>query len=149
MGRGPRSLDQWRAAFAWQAVHEARAVSDYAQAVTKLPALIQTVGLGQAVAFLSAGDAKQRKVYQHLQDWLCGGRLRERLRATGDGENPPPPPLASGPGSGPHVLLERLGAASGARYRAATREALALAVWLKRMADAVAQDGEGRPGGNS
>ena len=104
--------------------------SDYGSQARGLPALIQTNGLGQTLAYLlSKGKGDPGKphqlLYQHTSRWVT-----EQLKwGTGDD------------------LLVRLTQESSANYRRATSEAMALLIWLRRFAEArlvkeEASDGE-------
>ncbi len=79
-----KSLDQIRAAFAWEKVQDAitnKQLDEYTVLVKKFPAMIATNGLGQAMAFLiskakmdlegSVETGKvQGRVFTHVQQWL-------------------------------------------------------------------------------
>lgn len=117
-----QTLQQERAANAWAAVEEveqrySKAKKEYGSLVRGLPALIQTDGLGQTLAFLKAKgkgeDANHHSIaYQHLNGWVMA-----QLGAKGD-------------------LLESLLQTDSATYRRATSEALAYLQWIKRFAEA-------------
>lgn len=99
---------------------------EYGSLARGLPALIQTNGLGQALAFLCAkgknDPAKQHSViYKHLSDWVCSRMPQEKK---------------------PVNLLEWIITQNSGMYRRATREALAYALWLRRFAEAKGWGGE-------
>jgi CRISPR-associated protein Cmr5 len=111
------TLEQQRAAFALQKVESVRDKPDYKPQLLKLPARLHNNGLGQTVAFyLSAGRDKPEVA-------ICGW-IEEWLRREG-GTYPP--------GS---RLIDNLTGQSEAKYREASAEVRALAVWLKRFAEA-------------
>lgn len=81
----------------------------YGSMAHKLPVLIRTAGLAQALAFVEArGDAEQQRLLSHLAEVMGRGNLVELSRSV---------PLAE------YVLL--------------TREALAALLWFKRFAQSV------------
>jgi CRISPR/Cas system CMR-associated protein Cmr5 small subunit len=90
-----------------------------------LPAQLHWGGLGQAAASLLADphNTPRRKIYLWLEDWLRRSRM---YRVAGDTQ---PTLIQSITGSGGHDALQD-------RYVAATREARAIAVWLKKFAEA-------------
>ena len=118
------TLEQKRAAFALKKVDEVKNGKDKAKFKTqlvKLPARLHNNGLGQTVAFyLSAGKGKPEvTICSWIEEWLhdqsiySGGRLIESIT----GLRMPPDEAES-------------------RYREASGEVRALAVWLKRFAEA-------------
>jgi len=127
-----QTLEQRRAAFALARIDEVKDAQDKAKYKTqllKLPARLHGNGLGQTVAFyLSVGPAKpgkpakpERVICDWLQAWL-----------TSEQEIYPPQDLVKS--------LAGTGLAKGvdaeAKYREASTEARAIAVWLKRFAEA-------------
>jgi CRISPR type III-B/RAMP module-associated protein Cmr5 len=120
-----KTLEQQRAAFALdkvEAVKDREDKAKYKTQLLKLPARLHSNGLGQTVAFyLSAGsDKPEAKICEWLEKWLNrpggtyeSGRLIDNL--TGRGV--------------PDEEAE-------SKYREASVEARALAVWLKRFAEA-------------
>lgn len=122
-----QTLEQERAAFALSKVEAVRTDERRAKLKTqlvKLPARLHSSGLGQTMAFyLSAGDAKaEAEICRWLEHWLkkrisgYDAKLSLMQCLTGSG-------LAAG------IDAE-------AKYREASAEARALAVWLKRFAEA-------------
>lgn len=115
---GQQTLQQRRAASAWNAVKKIP-VSDqkkYGSLVRGFPAMIQTDGIGPALAFLKAkGNAEHLSLNQHVSAWV----LREMKAPETESD-----------------LLLWLTEQSSARYRQATVEALAYLMWLKRFAEA-------------
>lgn len=124
-----QTTEQERAKSAWKNVDEIEAASEkgkkeYASLARGLPALIQTNGLGQALAFLRAkgknDPTKQHSViYKHLSVWVCSRMPQE-----------------------PGNLLEWIITQDSGMYRRATREALAYSLWLRRFAEAKGWGGE-------
>jgi len=116
-----RTLDQRRAAYAWDAVYGlTEGWREYRDLVRKLPAMIQANGLGQTLAFLMT-NASKRVLYRHLEAWLC--------------QRAPAPVYPPDAGARPD-LMRALSQGDSLTLRRATREAQALAVWLKRFAEA-------------
>lgn len=118
------TLEQERAAFALKKVDEVKNGKEKAKFKTqllKLPARLHNNGLGQTVAFyLSAGRGKPEfTICDWIETWLRqqkiyeGGTLIQGIT----GQNMPPDEAES-------------------RYREASVEVRAFAVWLKRFAEA-------------
>lgn len=136
-----QTTEQERAKSAWANVEETNTKSykkEYGSQARGLPAMIQTNGLGQTLAFLKAKgkneDNAYKQLYAHLSKWgfarLTGGNAAQSLpggRTTSD-------------------LLEYLIHHDSAVYRRATSEALAYALWLRRFAEA---KGWGEEGGGT
>lgn len=122
------TLEQERAAFALEKIDQVKGLPDKAKYKTqllKLPARLHSNGLGQTVAFyLSVGKAEKPEwvICDWLQAWLRDQRKiyppQNRLVASLAGTGLP------------------AGADAEALYREASAEARALAVWLKRFAEA-------------
>ncbi|MFO7323072.1 MAG: type III-B CRISPR module-associated protein Cmr5 [Chloroflexota bacterium] len=122
-----QTLQQRRAAHAWACVEQVPASiqKKYGSLVRGLPALVQSDGLGQTLAFLKAkaggnADKEHMVAYNHIADWVS-----TELQADGD-------------------LLTWLLGRSTADYRRATAEALAYLNWLKRFAEAKGWQEEGQ-----
>jgi len=115
-----KTKDQQRAAQAWKNISDVKAKAFeglYGGWVKKLPALILTNGLGQALAFLLAKGKRQeaaKTLYDHLSKWI----MAEVAQVQGV------------------KLLDWLIKHDSAHYRRATTEALAFVNWLKRFAEA-------------
>lgn len=114
-----QTLQQKRAAHAWGCIEQVPTgiQKKYGSLVRGLPALVQSDGLGQTLAFLIAkASGKQDKehmvAYKHIEGWV-----RQELGAQGDFLG---------------WLLEQ----STFEYRRATAETLAYLSWLKRFAEA-------------
>ncbi|HEX7185878.1 MAG TPA: type III-B CRISPR module-associated protein Cmr5 [Thermoanaerobaculia bacterium] len=128
------TLEQERAAFALQkidSIKEGESRGKFKTQLLKLPARLHNNGLGPTVAFyLSAGkDKPEAVICDWLQVWL--GDKREIYPAGKD-------LIRSISGLG-----LKQGADPEAKYREASSEARALAVWLKRFAEAfIAGQGE-------
>lgn len=128
-----QTLEQRRAEQAYtdvKQIDDARNTSlqkGYSSLARKAPAMIQSNGLGQTLAFLraKAGHKQQGEhwlLYHHLSTWITGQM---------------PPKQSS------DNLLEWVITQDSQVYRQATTEALAYLNWLKRWAEAVLPDGEG------
>jgi CRISPR type III-B/RAMP module-associated protein Cmr5 len=123
------TLEQRRARFALEKIDSIKKGGDkgkYKTQLLKLPARLHSNGLGQTVAFyLSAGSGKpEARICEWIEEWL-----RQRVDLQGRGL------LGC-------IVGEGSGEAAEATYRAASAEARALAVWLKRFAEAFIE-GEG------
>lgn len=125
-----QTLEQRRAASAWQKIQEVNGQPDafkkkYSGLARKAPALIMTAGLGQALAFWRAkagGKADEHQMlYNHLSTWVMG-----EMKMSGSDD-----------------LLGGILRQSSTVYRQATAEALAFLVWLKRFAEAELPEPEG------
>ena len=97
---------------------------DYGSLARSLPALIQTNGLGQTLAYLLAKgkykDAVKKEtphhlLYSHLSQWVM-----KEVWQVEDSDD----------------LLVKLTQESSANYRRATSETMALLIWLRRFAEA-------------
>ena len=106
-----QTTEQRRAAEAWKAVSEVERGEQgkYSTWVRKLPALIQSNGLGSAMAFLYV---KNPSLYRHVSRWVT-----EHLNHQGGD------------------LLDLIRRASAEEYRRATAEAIVYAGWLKRYVE--------------
>jgi CRISPR-associated protein Cmr5 len=117
-----RTLEQERAAFALEHVEQVNkndsGKAKFKTQLIKLPSRLHSNGLGQTVAFyLSAGkDKPEWQICQWLEDWLGGGHR--------------------GIYSGRESLIHHIADQDEDLYREASAEARALAVWLKRFAEA-------------
>ena len=71
-----RGIEQGRAQFAYDRVNEIAQNSNgdlkkkYKSGAKKLPVLIKTNGLGQALAFINRRDAGNEKLYDTIGEWL-------------------------------------------------------------------------------
>lgn len=116
-----RTLEQERAAFALANVERIKGgeqKAKYKTQLLKLPSRLHSNGLGQTVAFyLSAGtDKPEWEICRWLETWLG-----EAHRGIYKGREP---------------LIHNIAKQDEDRYREASAEARALAVWLKRFAEA-------------
>jgi len=117
-----RTLEQQRAAYAWQcvqAVQRTDFASEYGQLARQVASLVQMHGLGQTLAFLASKAKDQqnehRQLARDLSRWVSQqllGTPRDDLR---------------------EWIVRQ---ASVAEYRRATLEALTFLAWLKRFAEA-------------
>jgi len=124
----PQTLDQRRAAHAWDVIEKVKTQGekeqkDFGTQAKKLPTRIMAAGLGQSLAFLFAktqGEAKKKpglsELLFALSNWITERR-----------------PVISGQDD---WLLVRLLQSDADFQRYATAECLAYLVWLVRFADA-------------
>lgn len=119
-----RTLEQERAAFAWEQIRLLEALGDKAKEagmyIRKVPAMTFSNGLGQTLAFLfgkaeGVDSHPAFKVYQILADWL----IRRRIYI-GEPEN----------------LIKTIAEGDRYQYQLAQEEIWALLNWLKKFADA-------------
>lgn len=124
-------IEQQRAEFALRAIERALAVPENAHYQHKelksyarrLPAMIQSNGFGQAMAFYYSKREKFHAyglIYQMVEDWLC---------RTGQ-------VYANAPNASPR-LLKAITGHDQMMYRRAQAETLALMVWVKKFAEAL------------
>jgi CRISPR-associated protein Cmr5 len=129
-----RTLEQMRAAAAWECVREVKGRSyekEYRALATSAPADIQSNGLGQTLAFWNAkgkpesgGDNAHAQLLKHTQAWLCRRlSLAENIK----------------------ILQWITEDADTNGYRRATAEAMVFLGWVKRFAEAELKEPE--PGG--
>jgi len=127
------SIEQQRASFALQAIEQALAMpetghyqhKEVKSYVRRLPAMIQSNGFGQALAFYYAkreNYAAYGVVYQMIEDWLCQSG---QVYATTQGAVSPP------------RLLRAIVSSDQVAYRRAQAETMALLLWLKKFAEAL------------
>ena len=110
-----KTTEQERANHAWKRIEEVdgkatNVKQDYGSWARKLPAMIQTNGLAQTMAFLRAkGKEHHTLLYEHVSWWVLnkkGGKLL------------------------PLLLEEDSGS-----YRRRTTEAISYSLWLRRFAE--------------
>jgi len=115
------SLDQQRAAYAWQCVQNLP--KDYDKLAKAAPALIMNNGLMQTLAFYqSKGKAHHLALNQHLCEWLRQRGIVQQAE------------FAS--------VMTALHGADATTFRRATEETLALLKWVRQFAAAVAPEEE-------
>jgi len=115
-----QTLDQRRAAYAWECVRSCSNPKDYTNLVKGAPALIMGSGLMQTLAYYQdKGKPQHRDLIRHLLGWLCGeGARLEKTR----------PEFAD--------AMRALYESEAVAYRRTTEEALALLRWLRQLAAA-------------
>ena len=127
-----RALHSDRPAWAWTKVNEAnnrgKVTANYAIQVRKLPARIQTNGLGQTLAFLYSkgkhqGDKGETVLLLHL-----GERIKPLLQSDRDL-------------SQVDQIMKALVDMTPDEYRRCTHELMVSAEWLKRFADGLFDQG--------
>ena len=89
----------------------------YKSGAKKLPVLIKTNGLGQALAFINERDEGNKKLYDMIAEWLTCKQLIE----TG----------------GSVDLVEVVINEPSNKYRQLTTETLALLNWVRRFVDSL------------
>lgn len=91
---------------------------EYRQQAKNLPTLLHENGLAQTLAFLKSKDTAHKELYSNMQAWLIekAGIAWEKTDKPG--------------------LLDRLLEENSIVYMQASREAMSLASWLKRLAAA-------------
>lgn len=123
-----QTLDQQRAAYAWEAVKRAQQAlpkfGDYKNLAKGAPALIMGNGLMPALAFY----ASRKKEPASALNEAINGWLAKRFAADA-AFKPAPKSYAD--------VMERLLKAPSAFYMQATDESLAMLRWLRQFADAV------------
>jgi CRISPR-associated protein Cmr5 len=133
-----QTLDQQRAAYAWEQVQRAaqdRIIADYTSLAKGAPALIMNSGLMQSLAYLRAKNKPQHlDLLGHLCHWL--GRTLGGTPVT-DRDRFPPEPAADFA-----TVMAALHAAPSPLYLRATEETLALLRWIRQFADARKAMGE-------
>ena len=123
-----RGIEQGRAAFAYDCVKEIAQNTDedlkkkYKSGAKKLPVLIKTNGLGQALAFINKRDTGNEKLYDLIGKWLDDKQLVEL------GENVD--------------LVNIIISKPSSEYRRITTETLALLNWVRRFVDGLMKDVE-------
>ncbi len=117
-----QTLEQRRAAHAWEKAQQGVAVDDkYVKDAKGLPALIMNSGLMQVMAFLHGKGGRHETLAGHLRDWL------HRTHGT--------PANFAG-------FMEHLLKAEPNEFQAITTEAFAWLRWLRQMAPAASKGGE-------
>jgi CRISPR-associated protein Cmr5 len=99
---------------------------DYQSYAKDLPMRIKTNGLGSALAFIKAKDARAYDLlYQDIGDWLTTNE-RAYLLDGAEGDD----------------LVEQIVSLDSTAYRAVTREVLAYLSWLRRFAEGLIDSNE-------
>ena len=118
---GTRGIEQGRAKFAYDSVNEVAQNSDenmkkkYKSGAKKLPVLIKTNGLGQALAFINKRDDGNDKLYDTIGEWLIDKQLIEANQE----------------------LVNTVIKKPSNEYRQITTETLALLNWIRRFVDSL------------
>ncbi len=114
-----RTTEQKRAEYAWARVAEAEAALDqrkrkmYAGRAKSAPVMVMTNGLGQTLAFMrSKGDPDWKLLCTHIEKWLS-----ETVKGVEKTD-----------------VIQSLTKLDSSRYRVASMEAVALLMWIKRLA---------------
>lgn len=123
-----RSIEQGRAKFAYDSVYKIAQNSDedlkkkYKSGAKKLPVLIKTNGLGQALAFINNRDSGHKELYAMIGQWLHCKHLLV-LDENTDLVN---------------VVISK----TSSEYRRLTTETLALLNWVRRFVDGLMDEVE-------
>lgn len=123
-----RTIEQGRAKFAYDSVNEvvqnanADKKKKYKSGAKKLPVLIKTNGLAQALAFINNRDDGNVELYNTIRDWLSQKQLIE-LDINTD--------LVA-------IVIDK----PSNEYRRITTETLALLNWVRRFVDGLMKDVE-------
>ncbi|MDQ7032441.1 MAG: type III-B CRISPR module-associated protein Cmr5 [Desulfonauticus sp.] len=113
-----KSLEQTRAKLAWEFVNSiAENFDKISSHIKKLPALILTSGLGQAVAFYLSKD-DHKKIINNVAETMSKITAIEGINCGKD-------------------LLEKIRTSDHDTYILLSNEALKYATWLKRLAEAM------------
>ena len=118
---GIRGIEQGRAKFAYDSVNDVAQNSNedmkkkYKSCAKKLPVLIKTNGLGQALAFINKRDDGNDKLYDTIGEWLINKQL---IEANQDLVN---------------IVINK----PSNEYRRLTTETLALLNWVRRFVDSL------------
>ena len=121
-----QTLDQRRAAHAWEAIQRVKVNpkksdrEEYAGEAKKLPIRIMTSGLGQALAFLLAKARDKKKTLSQLHEDLTDWALRQRGLK----------------GVASDSLIRSVIGGDSIFLRQVTDEVLAYLQWLNRFAEA-------------
>lgn len=112
------SLDQQRAAYAWECVQGCNSRNgDYTNLAKAAPALIMNNGLMQALAFYqSKGKEHHPTLNRHLCEWLRQRDIVQQADFAG--------------------VMTALHTADAAKFRHATEETLAVLRWIRQFAAA-------------
>ncbi len=122
-----RYVEQGRAKFAYDCVQKVVQDKDtewqkkYKSGAKKLPTLIQTNGLAQALAFINNRDEGNKELYNMIGKWLN----RKQLVKNSDSE-----------------LVDIVISKPSNEYRRITTETLALLNWVRRFVDGLMKDVE-------
>ena len=125
---GTRGIEQGRAKFAYDRVNEIVLNSNgelkkkYKSGAKKLPMLIKTNGIGQALAFINRRDPGNTELYRMIGVWLSQKQLVD-LAGNAD--------LVD-------VVIDK----PSNEYRRITTETLALLNWVRRFVDNLMEDVE-------
>lgn len=118
-----RTIEQERAQQAWKAIDEMRTTgkeNDYGSRAKNLPSMIQTNGLGAAMAFLLAKAGKPGTKDYKLHEHMLYQHISRRVVMESPYDD----------------LMDLIRQADTDAYRRATAEAIAFSIWLKRYVEA-------------
>lgn len=113
-----QSLEQKRAAFAWEKVQNKS--TEYVNLAKAAPAFVMGNGLMQTLAFLkSKGEGHHKDLLDHVLEWLVKRQIL--------------------PGKDFAQAMSEFAKMSSEEYWAATQEALAVLKWIRQLAAAQAK----------
>ena len=111
----PLSLDQRRAAYAWQCVQD-HGSDDYARLAKAAPALIMNNGLMQTLAFYQSKQDQHRLLLQDILHWLHHCQFLQSQDYA--------------------AAMNELHGMATSDYRLASMEALEILKWIRQLASA-------------
>jgi CRISPR-associated protein Cmr5 len=119
MGSQIKELERERARFAYEKVKkEGINTKDYKSYVKKIPTYIQTNGLAATIAFIFAKKkSAYGTIYDQIDEWL------KKLKMKGETE-----------------LIEWVVELDSPTYRRATKEIIALLMWMGRFAEGMIEE---------
>ena len=128
-----QTIEQSRAAYALQCVEEVNCAKkevaqEYKSYARQWGPMVHANGLGQALAFAKSKPKSEawKMLYRHLSNWLTGNAIAQNVAC--------PAPLRVDAKTIDAVVAITTQPAEA--YLAATAEALALVLWIKRLAEA-------------
>jgi CRISPR-associated protein Cmr5 len=126
-----RDLEKQRAEFAYEKVEEfinensedSKKLKEYKSYVKKIPSLIQTNGLAATFAFMYSKKGTYEVIYKQVEKWL-----KEERKIKKDEEE----------------LIRWMINLTSPEYRRVTNEVMGLFVWLRRFAEGMIKDENGK-----
>lgn len=122
-------MENGRAKFAYEAVKDLMEnkhinQSEVRSYIKRLPIMIQTNGLGQALAFYYSKSGTYKEIYRKIAVWFSDSKSHSLLKIENE-------------------LIEEVVNMDRATYRFATNEVIELLNWMRRFADGYIS-GEGK-----
>ncbi|MFW6348487.1 MAG: type III-B CRISPR module-associated protein Cmr5 [Cyclonatronaceae bacterium] len=115
-----QTTEQYRAKAAWQQVSSINVDDEFLSSANGAASLIQSAGLGQAVAFWLAKGGKHIYLVNFLAQWLLKDAHANEIDKRKTGKH----------------LMEHVTQIDSTKYRHLTTEAIAYLGWVKRFAKA-------------